>query len=284
MRVTSNNEFIKRVTTYFWADDLAQRKAVIQTESPYPAIDDTGLNTPLFICVAAMPGLPTFLHVFEAKYRAMIDRVWADGQGRRHFGMVAPDRNSMYGIAGIGVHLRIDSLSMLEDGRSYMETVGTSRFRIHRHNLHPDGYVIADVEDFDDVSLFEQENREAAEISAALGVSREELAAAPRPRNSSIPVDHETVECMTTRELIEWAYGTIRESEQITPNWISSRLIDIYGEVPNDPVKFPWWLGCIMQTDDMLKTQLLSQVTVRDRMKISCHWILDWKAQRDNVR
>lgn len=294
-RVSPPNEFIKRVTTYFWADDLVLRKETIQTESFYPALDDTGLNTPLFVCTTSMPRMPTFLHVFEPKYRAMIERVWGNGNGGRHFGMVAPDRESDYGIAAVGVHLRIDSLAMLVDGRSFMETMGTSRFRIRRHGLHPRGFIVADVEDFDDVSLYEEENREAAEVGAVAvatdadggeqeGVRAQPLSSSPggSQHNPVLrPTTHDTLRYMTTRELMDYAYASIREMEQSSPAWLSRRVIHIYGECPNDPLLFPWWLGSILPTDESLKVNLLAQTTVRDRMKMCCGWILDRKADRE---
>ncbi|CAN8097260.1 unnamed protein product [Discula destructiva] len=293
-RLTPPNEFVKRVTTYFWADDLVQRKETIQTESLYPPLDDSGLNTPLFVCTTSMPRMPTFLHVFEPKYRAMIERVWGNGGGGRHFGMVAPDRDSLYGIAAVGVHLRIDSLTMLVDGRSFMETMGTSRFRIRRHGLHPRGYVVADVEDFEDVSLYEEENREVAEVGAAVAAAsaqdsqqqqqqqqQEQLLERSSSRASLnyAHMTHDTLNSMTTRELMDYAYASIREMEQSSPAWLSRRVIHIYGECPNDPLLFPWWLGSILPTPESLKVQLLNQVTVRSRMKMCCGWILDWKAR-----
>lgn len=267
-RVSPPNDFIKRVTTYFWAEDLARRKEAIQTEVFYPALDDTGLNTPLFVCTTSMPRMPTFLHVFEPKYRAMIERVWGEGHGGRHFGMVAPDRDSLYGMGSVGVHLRIDQLTRLMDGRSLMETMGTSRFRIRRHGLHHRGYVVADVEDFEDVSLYEEENREVAEVRVAL----------PRPLDFH-NMSQETLKLLTTRDLMDYAFNSIREMEESSPTWLSSRVIHIYGQCPNDPLLFPWWLGSILPIDESLKAQLLEQITVRDRMKMCCGWILDWKAR-----
>lgn len=267
-RATSPNDFIKRVTTYFWADDVVLRKETIQTEVFYPVLDDTGLDTPLFVCTSSMPRMPTFLHVFEPKYRAMVERVWGNGQGGRHFGMVVPDRESPYGMGNVGVHLRIDQLTRLMDGRSLMETMGTSRFRIRRRGIHPHGYVIAEVEDFEDVSLYEEENREVAEVSDTL----------PRPLDFR-EITHETLKFMTTRELMDYAFTSIHEFEESSPTWLSSRVIHIYGQCPNDPLLFPWWLGSILPIAECLKVQLLEQVTVRDRMKMCCGWILDWKAR-----
>ncbi|KAF3769993.1 hypothetical protein M406DRAFT_284490 [Cryphonectria parasitica EP155] len=265
-RLGPPNDFIVRVTKYFWSEDLAQRREHVRNESPYPP-DDTGLNTPLFVCTVSFPCMPTLLHVFEYKYRMMMRRVWDDGNGGKHFGMVLPDDHN--GTARVGVHLRIEEFTRLPDGRSYVETAGTSRFRIKRRGLHPDGYVIAEVEEFEDVSLWEEENREADEIISA-----------PSLPADFEPTTRDDLNHMTTKELMNFAYVSIRALRQDSPAWLHGRILTVYGQCPDDPALFPWWLGSIIPTTETQKVRLLEQVTVRERMKICCGWILDWNAQR----
>lgn len=265
-RFSPPNGFLVRVTTYFWSEELAQRKEQARSESPYPPCD-AGFETPLFVCAASFPRMPTLLHVFEHKYRRMIGRVWSDGNGGKHFGMILPDRE--HGTAHVGVHLRIDQFSGLPDGRSLMETTGTSRFRVKQRGLHPDGYWTADVEDFDDVSIFEEENREAAELTDA-----------PPLPDGFQPSTRDDLNLMTTRELMGYAYTSIRQLHESSPAWLHARILEIYGQCPNDPALFPWWLASIIPADEAQKLKLLEQVTVRERMKICCGWILDWNAHR----
>lgn len=265
------NRFIVRVTTYFWSEDLGRRKEHVRTESPYPDEDESGLDVPLFVCTVSFPRMPTLLHVFEMKYRNMIRRVWDDNNGGKHFGMILPDR---YGSpTQVGVHLRIDDLTMLPDGRSVMETTGTSRFRIKRRGEHADGYTIAEVENFDDVSLYEEENREAAEIAEHSNVD-------PPLPTSFQSITHRDLNRMSTRELMEYAHTSIMEMHGSSPAWLNSRILAIYGNCPDDPGLFPWWLGSIIPLDEGQKVRLLEQITVRERMKICCGWIMEWNAQR----
>lgn len=265
-RSSQPNEFIGRITKYFWADDLIQRREHMRLEYPYLQ-DGSGPSMPLFVCTVSFPCMPTLLHVFEQKYRSMMRRVWGDGHGDKHFGMVLPDRDNV--TVPVGVRLRIDEFNGLPDGRSLLETTGTSRFRVKRHGVHEDGYVIAEIEDLEDVSLLEEENREAAEI----------MAAPPLPSDFQ-PTTHEDLNNMTTKELMEYAYTSITLLHQSSPNWLHARILAIYGQCPNDPGLFPWWLGSIIPADETQKVRLLEQVTVRERMKICCGWILDWTARR----
>lgn len=265
-RISPPNQFIVRLTTYFWSDDLVQRKIAVDDESIYPP-DGSGLDTPLFVCTVSFPRMPTFLHVFEQKYRDMMARVWAGGRGPKHFGMVLPDRQS--GIGWVGVHLRIDYFELYPDGRSVVESQGTSRFRVKRWDVHRDGYIVADVEDFDDVSLLEEELLEAEEINDA----------SPGPTDFRL-VTFEHLEHLSTRELMQLAYDIIQFISGNAPEWMNTRILALYGQCPNDPVLFPWWLGSIIPVHEYEKERLLMQTTIRARMKICCRWLLEWRTMR----
>lgn len=265
MHASPPNHFIVRVTSYFWAEELKQREDQTLAESAYPP-DETGLSVPLFVCTASFPRMPTLLHVFEEKYRRMVRRVW---EGGKHFGMTLPDRGN--DRAMVGVHLRIVELSMLPDGRSLMETMGASRFRVVRRGWHHDGYAIAEVEDFDDVCLYEEENREAAELGA---VASEDFSAGAKPATRA------DLDRMSTRAMMEYAYAAILEMRERSPPWLHARILAVYGQCPMDPSLFPWWLGSVIPLDEGTTSVLLEKVTVRERMKICCGWILDWNQQR----
>lgn len=265
-RISLPNQFVVRLTTYFWSDDLASRKAAMDEESIYPP-DGSGLDTPLFVCTVSFPRMPTFLHVFERKYREMMARVWEDGRGTKHFGMVLPDRQN--GIGWVGVHLRIDYFELYPDGRSVVESQGTSRFRVKRWDVHRDGYIVADVEEFDDVSLHEEESLEAQEISDSL----------PAPTDFR-QVTFEDLERLSTKDLMQLAYDIIQLISGNAPEWMNNRILALYGQCPNDPILFPWWLGSIIPVHEHEKEKLLMQTTVRARMKICCRWLLEWRTMR----
>lgn len=265
-RNKSPNGFITRVTEYFWSPDLAQRQEHVLVDSPYPPAEG-GLNVPVFVCAVAYPAMPMLLHVFEPRYREMIRRVYDDGNGGKHFGMLQGGLGT--GVGAIGVHLHITELTMLEDGRSLIETVGVSRFRIRQQGQHRDGYMVAEVEDFDDLSMVEEESLELAELNRFQGDLPTDF----------VPEAYEHLDLMSTTELMEFAYSMIVQFHSETASWLSSRIITIYGACPQDPALFPWWLGSIMPVTEPERARLLGQNTVRKRMKTCCEWIIDWNAR-----
>lgn len=266
VRNRSLNRFISRVTKYFWAEDVAQREEHVRADSIYPAVDG-GLNVPTFVCTVAFPRMPMLLHVFEQRYRDMMKRVYDGGDGGKHFGMITGSTPVCEGA--IGVHLRITELTMLPDGRSLIETVGVSRFRIKRNAYHADGYMVAEVEDFDDVSLAEEERIELEELRHV----DSRLAA------DFVPACENDLDHMSTKQLMSFARSTIQELHEFSPPWLSSRILAIYGQCPEDPALFPWWLGSIIPLDEVHKAMLLEQNTVRKRLKMCCMWIIDWRAR-----
>lgn len=196
--------------------EYAERAAAIEKDER-----DARLNTPIFVCTLAFPGMPTILHVFEPRYRLMIRRCIESDTPR--FGMVLPSRASragangnagagmfpmaiappnaaagaglpgpagaagdvgagaaanaeaaiaggeLGGIGGVmeyGTMLEIQSVQMLPDGRSMVETVGTHRFRLlEKGSL--DGYTIGRVERIDDIPPEEEAALEAQAVRAA---------------------------------------------------------------------------------------------------------------------
>ncbi|KAL1874311.1 hypothetical protein Daus18300_003675 [Diaporthe australafricana] len=259
-RLYPPNGFLLRLTTHFWSSELEQRKPIVRGESPYPVIDNTGLDVPLFVCAVSFPGMPTFLHVFEQRYRAMIVRTWASGRGGKQFGMLF-DRN-----ATIGTHLRIEAATFLPDGRSLLETKGVSRFRVKRQAIHRDGYVTAEVEDFSDVSLYEEEKREAADFR---------LKPEARESEPEEPTSDD-INWMKTKVLMRYAGRSITQMAATNPRWLNSRILAVFGECPSDPAVFPWWFACILPIAEEQKIELLDTTTVRERMQICCRWIVNW--------
>lgn len=93
-------------------------------------------------------GMP--LHVFEDRYRALMERVMADD---RRFGVVMIARGSEVGggdeRSGIGVVVEVADAEQLDDGRWILIAVGVGRFEVVE--WHPDDpYPVATVEELDE--------------------------------------------------------------------------------------------------------------------------------------
>jgi Lon protease-like protein len=144
----SVNKVLTSVVLTALPDDLEERRRGIEEEER-----DARLDTPIFVCTLAFPGMPTILHVFEPRYRLMLRRCVESGHPR--FGMVLPARGTgnpnMAGIMEYGTMLEIKSIQMLPDGRSMVEAVGSYRFRLlEKGSL--DGYTVGRIERLDDIS------------------------------------------------------------------------------------------------------------------------------------
>ncbi|XP_064829334.1 LON peptidase N-terminal domain and RING finger protein 1 isoform X1 [Oncorhynchus masou masou] len=122
---------------------LAERKQVHETEMA--ELSNLTKDIPIFVCAVAYPGVPCPLHIFEPRYRLMMRRCMETGT--RKFGMCSYEHGK--GFADYGCMLEIHSLEVLPDGRSYVDCVGGSRFRVLKRGQR-DGYHTADIEYMED--------------------------------------------------------------------------------------------------------------------------------------
>lgn len=128
-------------------EEYAERKRAIERDER-----DALLDTPIFVCTLAFPGMPTVLHVFEPRYRLMIRRCIESSSPR--FGMLLPGRTTgpaeSQQSTEYGTMLEIQSVKMLPDGRSYVEAIGSHRFKLVETGSL-DGYTVGRVERFVDL-------------------------------------------------------------------------------------------------------------------------------------
>ncbi|KAI9848353.1 MAG: hypothetical protein M1838_000539, partial [Thelocarpon superellum] len=187
------------------------------------------LDTPLFICALSFPSMPTFLHVFEPRYRLMLRR--AVDCGNRKFGMMMYNRRGeeQGGLGTVqfmeyGTLLHIINIEMMPDGRSLIETVGVSRFKVNDWGLR-DGYTVANVTRFDDMSMADEEQLEAAETSAA-----------PVPAHDVIG----QIDRLSTTALLRIGVTFVTRMQASSAPWLHERVLAAYGDLPDDPACFPY--------------------------------------------
>jgi hypothetical protein len=255
----------------------SRRQAIAQEETG----GEGALNTPLFVCALGFPNTPTFLRIFEPRYRLMLRRCM---EGNREFGMLMYNRYSEpQGDLGsvhfyqYGTMMHIVHNQMLADGTSLIECRGAYRFRVLAHGLH-DGYSVGKVERLDDVSTAEEERLEALETSTP------QHPISP-PTVSGIPAHTpESAEAhfnrMPTRELLEIGSSFIERMRARSANWLQQRVLDTHGQPPSDPALFPFWFASVLPISDEEKYKLLSTTTVRQRLKITAEWIRRIEGQR----
>ncbi|KAJ9609625.1 hypothetical protein H2200_005953 [Cladophialophora chaetospira] len=230
--------------------DLAAQEDMIDEEA----------NLPIFPCTLAYPRMPTFLHIFEPRYRLMIRRIMENGT--RKFGMVAYKTQREYVQGGphwqeYGTVLFVDRVEMLPDGRSLLETRGLYKFRIIETGML-DGYLTGRVQRIDDISVLEEEAIEISETSGAAPLEDDEVG---RIRRTS------------TQQLLEYGLEFIRQAQGRSARWLHQRVLAAYGQPPEDAATFPYWLASVLPIAEAEKYTLLPTTSVRTRLKITAEWI-----------
>ncbi|GAA5879149.1 hypothetical protein JCM16303_001317 [Sporobolomyces ruberrimus] len=226
-------------------------------------------NVPIFICTTAWPGIPTFLHIFEPRYRLMMRRALESPS--REFGMVLPNRDGLGGVNEYGTMLRITQCNVMEDGRSIVHSVGTWRFKLVQKWM-VDGYNVGRVERVEDVSLEQELELE----QAALRSNNDELS---EYRDPDPPGGPSTLSPMTGNmelaidQLMQICFDFIRTLKAQSAPWVLQRLNNTVGEMPTTPAEFTWWCGEVMPVEDHVKVALLSITSVRERLRLIVFWI-----------
>lgn len=86
------------------------------------------------------------LHIFEERYKKMINNCLNNESG---FGIVAPNENELSKIGSYVVISKV--LQKSKRGEIDIVVEAKKRFFINKISTHPDGYLVADVEDYTDI-------------------------------------------------------------------------------------------------------------------------------------
>ncbi|KAF1842445.1 ATP-dependent protease-like protein [Cucurbitaria berberidis CBS 394.84] len=272
----SSNSTLNSILNALCPDLVTARAAALRAEEQ--AGDDV-LSTPLFICTLSLPAMPTFLHVFEPRYRLMMRRVI---EGNRQFGMVMYNRtHAAQGDLGAtqfleyGTLLEIVNYELLRDGRSFIETRGVGRFQVKAHGML-DGYNVSRIERVEDVSLAEEGALEQRETTMARDYAEAFFRANPR---TQLPTNV-ALETLSTQQLLDACTAFVREMRESSAPWLRERIIQVYGEPPEDPAIFPYWFASVVPILEEEKYLLLQTTRVRERLKIVYSWIGRIRGQR----
>lgn len=227
------------------------------------------LDIPLFVCMLTFPSMPTWLHIFEPRYRLMIRRCL---EGNGQFGMLDYNRNhDPQGELGVthfkrvGTMLQIREYNLLHDGRSYLDCVGIYRFRVLEHGIR-DGYDVGRIERIEDVPLNQEMTMEANDRKNAPEFVEDYARRYPfEPRLTAATYP----DLLSTEELFQRCREFVDQlGAKGDPGYID-RQIKVWGDPPDDPAVFPWWFATVMpKLDYTEKHALLEMTTVRNRLKM----------------
>lgn len=250
------NKRISDIIETLYPEQVALRRDTSAQE--VTALDDEAI-LPLFVSSLSLPTMPTFLHVFEARYRLMMQRVM-QSRGRR-FGMVMFNRAGRFqqGLGRsqfmqYGTALVVDRYELLPDGRSLVVATGLYRFKVLSSYML-DMYYVGKIQRVDDISVIEEENREALETSVADASGEQPL------------------ESMSTQQLFQLGLDFVRKQHRQAAPWLHPRVLLAYGDIPTEPSHFPWWFASVLPVWEEEKYTLLSTTSVRERLKITARWV-----------
>ncbi|TFK75887.1 hypothetical protein BDN72DRAFT_756486 [Pluteus cervinus] len=254
---------------------------------------DARLDTPIFVCLLSFPGIPTYLHFYEPRYRLMLRRCLE--MPNPSFGMIMnPKPGAGHAQAEYGTMLEIRRVELTRDGRSYVEAFGTYRFRIlERGTL--DGYMVGRIERVDDFpedlsetvyhplprDLDAPESEQSPEEitpsdpepltqsspATSFGERTSPSISAPTPR-SSPPIPP-----VTNEDLMVNCRAFLDRLQQGAAPWVVQRLNNWYGPMPTDPTTFSFWVALVLPIEDQERAKLFPIRSTRLRLLLVSHWI-----------
>ena len=191
--------------------------------------------------------------------------------GTRKFGMMMYNQHRLpQGNLGhvqymqYGTILHIDRIEVLPDGRSLIESRGMTRFRVLEAGML-DGYNVGRIQRIEDVPIAEEESIEARETGGPVPAEDDPIG----------QINH-----MSTQRLLEYGMDFVRAAQSRSARWLHQRVLAAYGQPPNDPALFPYWIASVVPIAEEEKYQLLPTTSVRERLKITALWIQRLEAAR----
>jgi Lon protease-like protein len=124
---------------------------------------------PLFpLPIVLFPGVPLPLHIFEPRYRRMLEDIRANNNllGLSYLGDAS--ENEIPPAGHIGCVAEVTETQTLPDGRSNILTQGVIRYRVEKYVERGDEYLVAQVNFFEDEPEDSDELRASAAEVAAL--------------------------------------------------------------------------------------------------------------------
>lgn len=263
----------------FWPLLWEERKRSIEEDSTsaediFGTMDSSrlgpGITIPIFVCTLSFPYMPTFLYIFEPRYKLMIRRCMETDQ---RFGICLPKPAGGGPLPGedadcptsqYGTVLRIYNVQYLDDGRSLVETHGEDRFRLERWGVR-DGYMIGHVELLPDDGT-DGDSEDTVESSLMDG----EALGVPMASED----DDRSIE-----DLLKEAAKFIADIRDGSAPWLLQHVELTHGEVPNDPTVFAFWVASLIPVDEEEKYLLLKARGIRTRLRIVLHWVRKLQTQ-----
>ncbi|XP_053563657.1 LON peptidase N-terminal domain and RING finger protein 2 [Bombina bombina] len=221
----------EELITKYLPEELADRKKIYDEEMK--ELSNLNKDVPIFVCTMAFPTIPCPLHVFEPRYRLMIRRSMETGT--KQFGMCIADE--LKGFADYGCMLQVRDVKFFPDGRSVVDTVGLSRFKVLSHGQR-DGYNTANIEYLEDKKVEGQEYEELLML-------------------------HNSV----YDQALAW-FTSLKEN-------MKAQILSHFGSMPSkesEPQTHPsgpawcWWMLAVLPLESRAQLTILAMTSLKDRL------------------
>ncbi|XP_028992643.1 LON peptidase N-terminal domain and RING finger protein 2 [Betta splendens] len=222
---------MEEVLRRYLGDELTERKKIHEEEMK--ELSNLNQEVPIFVCTMAFPTIPCPLHVFEPRYRLMIRRSMETGT--KQFGMCIADE--LKGFADYGCMLQVRDVKFFPDGRSVVDTIGVSRFKVLSHGQR-DGYNTAKIDYLEDKKV---EGEELVELLKL----------------------HDSV----YEQANSW-FTSLKDN-------MKSQILSHFGHLPSkdpDPQGSPsgpawcWWLLAVLPLENRAQLTILAMTSLKDRL------------------
>ncbi len=236
------------------------------------------MQIPLFPLHAVLaPGIALPLHVFEDRYRVMVQRCLDTSSP---FGVVlirdgsevAPrdGASQELAIAGVGTFAEIREANRHADGRWSVLAVGTGRFRIRRVDADVEPYLVAEVDPYpDDPGIVgPDEAEELATIVTRRFVDYLRLLQ-PREGETADPIDIQVeVEVDDDDDaLIDAGDAPWVEADAHPLLLDDPEAVRVALRIPDDPTALSFMLTGIMQVEPARRQALLEAASAVERLR-----------------
>ncbi|XP_072253574.1 LON peptidase N-terminal domain and RING finger protein 2 [Leuresthes tenuis] len=227
----SKTLLMEEVLQRYLGDELAERKKIHEEEMK--ELSNLNQEVPIFVCTMAFPTIPCPLHVFEPRYRLMIRRSMETGT--KQFGMCIADE--LKGFADYGCMLQVRDVNFFPDGRSVVDTIGVSRFKVLSHGQR-DGYNTAKIE------YLEDKKADGEELAELLKL-------------------HDSV----YEQANSW-FSSLKDN-------MKSQILSHFGHLPSkdpDPQASPsgpawcWWLLAVLPLENRAQLTILAMTSLKGRL------------------
>jgi Lon protease-like protein len=272
---TTNATITKLIETC-WADELDERRSIVHSEEKIPEDE-----IPVFVCCLSYPQQPTFLRIFEPRYRLMLRRVLESPS--KCFGMVGNSSDRVNSTSPrahkYGTILKIEKVAYTRSREILLRTVGQGRFRVDSLRQHEGGYWAGNPIPLEDLPSSTESATEAGEVGflRALDPSLKRLNFDPEHITldwtvAAMARDPNVLSRLMTKELMAVAVQFIQLVSNLVPEPHRNIIIRERGDAPEAPAEFTWWFVSAMSIDEEDGAALLQEDSVRERMKLIVRW------------